>query len=114
MNKMKKNFMIASILLIGIVMLLFLGPASAQSVNQSSPSAGSLNSIWMVLWDALIFGIGGIFLLVVGFFIWEGLTVKYSIRKEIVENQNQAVAILTASFILGMALIISASIIFMR
>ena len=59
--------------------------------------------------DAFIFGITGIILLIIGYFIWEALTLSYSIRKEIVERKNQAVATVTASFIIGMAIIIAAS-----
>ncbi len=81
----------------------------AQGVAPQAPM-----TIWLYMLHAALFGIGGILLLVLGYFIWEGLTFSYSIRKQIVEEKNQAVAIVTASFILGMAIIIAASVLMIR
>ena len=63
--------------------------------------------LWRLLTDASIFGLAGIVLLIVGYYIWE-LVTPYSVRKEL-QDKNTAVAIVTAGFILGMALIIGAA-----
>ncbi len=56
--------------------------------------------------NAIILGIVGILLLIIGYYIWELITVNYSVKDELVENKNTAVAIVTASFVLGMAIVI--------
>ncbi len=56
--------------------------------------------------NAIILGIVGILLLIIGYYIWELITVNYSVRDELVENKNTAVAIVTASFVIGMAIVI--------
>ena len=57
--------------------------------------------------DAALFGLAGIVLLIIGYYLWELIT-PYNLRREIHENRNIAVAIVVAAFILGMAIIIAA------
>ncbi len=64
--------------------------------------------LWRLLIDASLFGLAGIALLIVGYYIWE-LVTPYNVRKELHESKNTAVAIVVASFIIGMAIIIAAS-----
>jgi uncharacterized membrane protein YjfL (UPF0719 family) len=59
--------------------------------------------------SVLLFSLIGIALFGLAFFIMEKVT-PFSIRKEIEEDQNIALAIVIASVILGIALIIVASI----
>ena len=52
-------------------------------------------------------------LLIIGYYLWELIT-PYNLRREIHENKNVAVAIVVAAFILGMAIIIAASLILIK
>ena len=59
--------------------------------------------------NALMFSALGLVLFAVAFFIIVKVT-PFSLRKEIEEDQNTALAIIIASVIIGIALIVSASI----
>ena len=50
----------------------------------------------------------GIALLIVGYYIWE-LVTPYNLRRELQENKNLAVAVVTASFVVGMAIVVAAA-----
>ena len=69
--------------------------------------------LWRLLLDATLFGIAGIVLLIIGYYLWELIT-PYSLRREIHENKNAAVAIVAAAFIIGMAIVIAASLILIK
>jgi putative membrane protein len=69
--------------------------------------------MWRLLIDASIFGIVGIILLIVGYYVWEIVT-PYNVRKELEENKNVAVAIVVAAFILGMSIVIAASLVLIK
>jgi uncharacterized membrane protein YjfL (UPF0719 family) len=69
--------------------------------------------LWRLLLDATLFGIAGIVLLIIGYYVWELIT-PYNLRREIHENKNVAVAIVVAAFILGMAIVIAASLILIK
>jgi putative membrane protein len=58
--------------------------------------------------DAAIIGVTGIALLIVGYYIWE-LVTPYNLRRELQENKNLAVAVVAASFIVGMAIVVAAA-----
>lgn len=57
-----------------------------------------------------IFSALGIFVLFLAIFLMELLT-KFSITKEIVDEHNTALAIIVASVVIGIAMIISASVV---
>ena len=69
--------------------------------------------LWRLMLDAALFGLSGIVLLIIGYYLWELIT-PYNLRREIHENRNVAVAIVVAAFILGMAMIIAASLILIK
>lgn len=69
--------------------------------------------LWRLLLDASVFGVAGIALLIVGYYIWELIT-PYNLRRELQENKNVAVALVVASFILGMAIVIAAALILIK
>jgi uncharacterized membrane protein YjfL (UPF0719 family) len=69
--------------------------------------------LWRLLLDASIFGVTGIGLLILGYYIWELIT-PYNLRRELQENQNVAVAVVVAAFILGMAIVIAASLVLIK
>jgi uncharacterized membrane protein YjfL (UPF0719 family) len=63
--------------------------------------------------DATIFGVIGIVLLILGYYIWE-LVTPYNLRRELQENKNIAVAVVAASFVLGMAIVVGAAVVRLR
>ena len=63
-----------------------------------------------LLLSSLAFSALGILILIITFFIVEKLTPKHSLWKEIVENKNVALALVTAAFILAMSIIIASAI----
>ena len=69
--------------------------------------------LWRLMLDAALFGLSGIVLLIIGYYLWELIT-PYNLRREIHENKNVAVAIVVAAFILGMAIVIAASLILIK
>ena len=79
----------------------------------SMPPALPPEPLWRLLLDAALFGIAGIVLLIIGYYVWEFIT-PYNLRREIHENKNVAVSIVVAAFILGMAIIIAASLILIK
>ncbi|MEW6361521.1 MAG: DUF350 domain-containing protein [Pyrinomonadaceae bacterium] len=68
-----------------------------------------IDDLLPVLATTLIFVLIGLIVFAVSFFVIEKIT-PFSIRKEIEEDQNIALAILIGSMIIGIALIISSAI----
>ena len=66
--------------------------------------------LWRTILDATIFGVTGIGGLIVGYYIWE-LVTPYNLRRELQENKNLAVAVVAASFIVGMAIVVAAALV---
>jgi putative membrane protein len=84
-------------------------PAAAGPVLQALPQA----PLWRLMLDAALFGLAGIVLLIIGYYLWELIT-PYNLRREIHENRNVAVAIVVAAFIIGMAIVIAAALILIK
>jgi putative membrane protein len=84
--------------------------AGTIATNVAPPAVAPL---WRLLVAASVFGIVGIVLLIIGYYLWELIT-PYNVRKELQENKNVAVAIVVAAFILGMAIVIAASLILIK
>ena len=82
---------------------------------QAAPPAAPFTPapLWRLMLDATLFGLAGIVLLIIGYYLWELIT-PYNIRRELHENRNTAVAIVVAAFILGMAIVIAASLILIK
>ncbi len=79
----------------------------------SMPAVPVPEPLWRLLLDATLFGISGIVLLIIGYYVWELIT-PYNLRREIHENKNVAAAIVVSAFIIGMAIIIAASLILIK
>ncbi len=62
-----------------------------------------------LLLDLALFGLSGIVLLIVGYYLWELIT-PYNLRREIHENKNLAVAVVAGAFVIGMGIVIAAAI----
>jgi putative membrane protein len=71
-------------------------------LSQSAP-------LGRLLLDFALFGLSGIVLLIVGYYLWEMIT-PYNLRREIHENKNLAVAIVAGAFVIGMGIVIAAAI----
>ena len=69
--------------------------------------------LWRMILDATIFGVIGIVLLILGYYIWE-LVTPYNLRRELQDNKNVAVAVVAASFVLGMAIVVAAALMRLR
>jgi len=69
--------------------------------------------LWRLVLDSALFGLSGIVLLIIGYYLWELIT-PYNLRREIHENRNVAVAIVVAAFIIGMAIVIASSLILIK
>ena len=82
-------------------------------LQAASPLPMQPTPLWRLMLDAALFGLSGIVLLIIGYYLWELIT-PYNLRREIHENKNTAVAIVVAAFILGMAIIIAASLILIK
>ena len=59
--------------------------------------------------STLVFGLVGVLLLIVGFKIFD-LVIRHNIEHEIFENKNMAAAVLSGFIILGIALVVAATI----
>ena len=68
-----------------------------------------LEELWGVLETTVVFAVFGILVFALAYFIILKIT-PFSIRKEIEEDHNTALAIVIGSVILGISLIISAAI----
>ena len=69
--------------------------------------------LWRMILEATVFGVAGIVLLILGYYIWE-LVTPYNLRRELQDNKNVAVAVVAASFVLGMAIVLGASLMRLR
>jgi len=66
-----------------------------------------------LLLDFALFGLSGIVLLIIGYYLWEMIT-PYNLRREIHENKNMAVAFVAGAFVIGMGIVIAAAIVAVR
>ncbi|MDB5357281.1 MAG: hypothetical protein JWN24_3734 [Phycisphaerales bacterium] len=57
--------------------------------------------------SAIVFGVIGILLMLFGFKLFDWITPKMDIEKELAENHNIAVAIVIAATILGISIIVA-------
>jgi putative membrane protein len=69
--------------------------------------------MWRMILDVTIFGVIGIVLLILGYYIWE-LVTPYNLRRELQDNKNVAVAVVAAAFIVGMAVVVAAALVRIR
>src|SRR5262245_28898435 len=65
---------------------------------------------WTSLFTSIVYGLVGLILLLIGYYIYELIT-PFSVKDELISHRNPAVGIVAAAFILGMAIIIAAAII---
>lgn len=84
--------------------------AWAQETSGGVPAPRQAIAVtWGNLVASVIYGIVGVVLLIGAYYLYE-LVTPYSVRKELVEDQNIAIGLVVAAVILGMAIIIAAAI----
>lgn len=67
------------------------------------------NAFGAALLATAIFGLVGIVLMLGGFKLFDMMTPKIDLEKELGENKNVAVAIVVASVIIGIAIVVAAA-----
>lgn len=67
------------------------------------------NGFGAALLATAIFGLVGIGLMLLGFKIFDWMTPKLDLEKELGENKNVAVAIVIASVIIGISIVVAAA-----
>ena len=65
---------------------------------------------WPSLLTSVVYGLLGLILLLIGYYIYELIT-PFSVKEELITHRNPAVGMVVAAFILGMAIVIAAAII---
>jgi putative membrane protein len=65
---------------------------------------------WASLFTSVVYGLVGMILLLIGYYIYELIT-PWSVKEELISHRNPAVGVVVAAFILGMAIVIAAAII---
>jgi uncharacterized membrane protein YjfL (UPF0719 family) len=88
-------------------------PAAGPAIQAALQATAQPAPLWRLMLDAALFGLSGIVLLIIGYYLWELIT-PYNLRREIHENRNVAVAIVVAAFIIGMAIVIAAALILIK
>jgi putative membrane protein len=71
------------------------------------PSLGLPETFWPGLFGTLVFGIVGLALAVLGFKVFDWLTPRIDVQKELAEKQNVAVAVVVAAVILGVCYVVA-------
>jgi putative membrane protein len=64
---------------------------------------------WAGIISSIVYGLLGLILLLIGYYVYELIT-PWSVKEELTTHRNPAVAMVVASFILGMAVVIAAAI----
>lgn len=89
-------------------LLLINAVAWAQQTGDGGTGRGRLGLVDSVV-STLLFGLVGIFLAILGFKLFD-LVVRHNMEHEILENKNMAAALLAGAVILGISLIVAATI----
>jgi putative membrane protein len=88
--------------------ILLLGAATLPALAQETAGRARPTLMEGII-STIIFGVIGIVLAVLGFKVFD-LAIKADIEKEIFEHKNMAAAMLAGSVVLGIALIVAATI----
>lgn len=96
--------------------ILYLAPSWSMLLADKATTAGAATPgeptpFWEILFYgavlALVSGVLGILLMALGFKVFDWLTPKLDIEKELGENRNIAVALLCAAIILAVSIIVA-------
>src|SRR5215475_14430695 len=88
-----------------------IGPALAGEVASApvEPRSFVPALTWAGILSSIVYGLLGLILLLIGYYVYELIT-PWSVKEELTTHRNPAVAMVVASFILGMAVVIAAAI----
>lgn len=67
----------------------------------------TLDAVIALLLNGLVIGLLGIVLMILGFKAFDWVTPKIDVQKELAERNNTAVAIVVASVVIGLAILLS-------
>ncbi|MGH7132637.1 MAG: DUF350 domain-containing protein [Phycisphaerales bacterium] len=84
--------------------LLLLAQTAADTADHSH---SSIHAMLHQIFGAIIFGVIGIVLLLVGFKLFDWITPKIDVQHELAEKGNIAVAIVVAAILLGLSIILT-------
>ncbi len=65
------------------------------------------DSLWMALGSSVLFGFVGIVLTIVGFKLFDWITPRIDVERELAEKNNIAVAVVVASVIIGTSIVVA-------
>ena len=99
---MKKTFLLISALFLAVT------PALLAADTPVAPASWHAQTLWAAVGNVLVFAGIGIAAAILGFKIFDWCT-PGDLQKEIIENKNIAAAIVAAAAILGVSIIIAAS-----
>lgn len=69
-----------------------------------------MEHFWQVLGSSAVFGLVGILLMVLGYKLFDWITPKIDVERELVERNNIAVAIVVAAIIIGSGIVTAAAV----
>lgn len=87
-----------------------LAVAGESSVPAVEPQIIAPMLSWTSLLTSVVYGLLGLSLLLIGYYIYELIT-PFSVKEELISHRNPAVGMVVAAFIIGMAIVIAAAII---
>jgi hypothetical protein len=93
-----------------IAVVTWLVPSSSFAASDELPGVWHPHSFGMAILATVIFGLVGIILALVGFKMFDAIT-PFNLEREMCENKNVAVGILCAGIVVGVCLIVAASIV---
>lgn len=65
------------------------------------------DSFGMAIASAAVFGLVGIVLILLGFKLFDWITPRINLERELAENKNVAVAIVIASMVIGVSIVLA-------
>lgn len=78
-----------------------------EAAKEAAPRSSGIHLNWSDILSTIVYGLIGIFLAVVGYFIFDWIT-PYSLGKELVEDKNMAVAMVVAAVLISVSIIVAA------
>ncbi|MBC8104147.1 MAG: DUF350 domain-containing protein [Cytophagales bacterium] len=108
MNKTPRNKIAALATALALPLLLLQSAAWAQETAVAA-AGRSRPSLLEGIVGTLVFGVIGIALAIIGFKLFD-VVVHHNIEQEIFENKNMAAALLAGAIVLGVSIIVAATI----
>jgi putative membrane protein len=106
---MNRRCLILAVCLVG----LMAGGGSVMAQPEPGPTQAGSKSVelpdtfWVGVWGSLIYGPIGIIMAVLGFKVFDWVTPRIDIQKELAEKHNMAVAVVCVAIILGVCYLVT-------